>query len=153
MARRERRAYSLVCEERATKPAGLGAAARLGRGGGRASAALPLLDDGTASRASRCLASARPALAPKCNLYSLPGPNVIGGNPTRPKMSWKWRSGFSASIIGSTCTCAIQQQRCAKALSKCSKAESRSPRLKQTHELKNGETCLCLASRSSSSWY
>jgi len=36
-----------------------------GRGGGRASAALPLLDDVTTSPASRRLASARPALAPK----------------------------------------------------------------------------------------
>jgi len=45
-----------------------------GRGGGRASAALALLDHGTASPASRRLASARPALAPKCNLYSLSGP-------------------------------------------------------------------------------
>src|SRR5512139_2938937 len=39
-----------------------------GRGGGRASAALPLLDDVTTSPASRRLASARPALAPKCQL-------------------------------------------------------------------------------------
>jgi ubiquinone/menaquinone biosynthesis C-methylase UbiE len=37
---------------------------------GRASAALPLLDDGTASPASRRLASARPALAPKCEVIS-----------------------------------------------------------------------------------
>jgi len=45
------------------------------RGGGRASsAALPLLDDDTASPASRRLASARPALAPKCKRYSLTGP-------------------------------------------------------------------------------
>jgi len=40
----------------------------LGRGGGRASAALPLLDDVATSPASRRLASARPALAPKCQL-------------------------------------------------------------------------------------
>jgi hypothetical protein len=46
-----------------------------GRGGGQASALLPLLDDDTASPASLRLASARPALAPKCNLYSLTGPN------------------------------------------------------------------------------
>jgi len=46
-----------------------------GRGGGRASAALPLLDDVTTSPASRRLASARPrsaagatVLAPKCQL-------------------------------------------------------------------------------------
>src|SRR5437762_12423290 len=39
-----------------------------GRGGERASAALPLLDDITTSPASRRLASARPALAPKCQL-------------------------------------------------------------------------------------
>src|SRR5881396_542669 len=39
-----------------------------GRGGGRASAALPLLDDVSTSPASRRLASARPALAPKCQL-------------------------------------------------------------------------------------
>jgi len=45
-----------------------------GRGGGRASASLPLLFDVPASPASRRLASARPALAPKCNLYLLPGP-------------------------------------------------------------------------------
>ena len=38
------------------------------RGGGRASAALPLLDDVTTSPASRRLASARPALAPKCQV-------------------------------------------------------------------------------------
>ena len=36
----------------------------------RASAALPLLDDDTASPASRRLASARPALAPKCEFIS-----------------------------------------------------------------------------------
>ena len=39
-----------------------------GSGFALASAALPLLDDGTASPASRRLASARPALAPKCEL-------------------------------------------------------------------------------------
>jgi hypothetical protein len=44
------------------------------RGGGQASASLPLLDDVTASPASRRLASARPALAPKCKRYSLTGP-------------------------------------------------------------------------------
>jgi hypothetical protein len=48
-----------------------------GRGGGRASALLPLLDDVPASPASRRLASARPALAPKCHLYSLTGPYPI----------------------------------------------------------------------------
>src|SRR5437773_5454655 len=46
LARRERRAIpGAVCEERATKPAGLRAASPEGRGGGRASALLPLLDD------------------------------------------------------------------------------------------------------------
>ena len=45
-----------------------------GRGGGRVSAALPLLDDDTTSPASRRLASARPALAPKCKRYSLTDP-------------------------------------------------------------------------------
>jgi ABC-type nitrate/sulfonate/bicarbonate transport system permease component len=39
-----------------------------GRGGGLASAALPLLDDVIISSASRRLASVRPALAPKCRL-------------------------------------------------------------------------------------
>src|SRR5205823_6295987 len=63
-----------VCKERATQPAGLRAAAPEGRGGGRASAALPLLDDATTSPASRRLASARPALAPKCTPYFLTGP-------------------------------------------------------------------------------
>jgi nicotinamidase-related amidase len=43
-------------------------------GGGRASASLPRLDDVTASPASRRLASARPALAPKCITYSVAGP-------------------------------------------------------------------------------
>src|SRR3989442_12335678 len=50
-----------------------------GRGGGRASAALPLLDDATTSPASRRLASARPALAPKCTPYFLTGPNLGHG--------------------------------------------------------------------------
>jgi hypothetical protein len=45
-----------------------------GRGGGRASALLPLLDDVPASPASRRLASARPALATKCKCYSFTGP-------------------------------------------------------------------------------
>src|SRR5207249_2582347 len=63
-----------VCKERATQPAGLRAASPEGRGGGRASAALPLLDDATTSPASRRLASARPALAPKCTPYFLTGP-------------------------------------------------------------------------------
>jgi hypothetical protein len=40
----------------------------MGRGDGRASAALPLLEDVVPSPASRRLASARPALAPKCQL-------------------------------------------------------------------------------------
>ena len=35
---------------------------------------IPLLDDEKASPASRRLASARPALAPKCNRYLFPGP-------------------------------------------------------------------------------
>src|SRR5436309_6445361 len=47
-----------------------------GRGGGRASPALPLLDDATTSPASRRLASARPALAPKCTPYFLTGPKL-----------------------------------------------------------------------------
>src|SRR5207237_9247428 len=63
-----------VCKERATQPAGLRAAAR--RGGGPAPAALPLLDAVTTSPASRRLASARPALAPKCTPYFLTGPKV-----------------------------------------------------------------------------
>jgi hypothetical protein len=58
----------------------------MGRGGGRASALLPLLDDDTTSPASRSLVSARPALAPKCNLYLLTGPKdsiplLPGGEP------------------------------------------------------------------------
>src|SRR5207249_10346731 len=48
-----------------------------GRGGGRASAALPLVDDVTTSPASRRLASARPALAPKCTPYFLTGPQGV----------------------------------------------------------------------------
>src|SRR3989442_9884031 len=54
-----------------------------GRGGGRASASLPLLDDVTTSPASRRLASARPALAPKCQVIlarTLRAPT--GGAPT-----------------------------------------------------------------------
>src|SRR5205809_6901011 len=48
---------------------GMGARSPAGRGGeGRVSAALPILDDITTSPASRRLASARPALAPKCQL-------------------------------------------------------------------------------------
>src|SRR5438132_537651 len=54
-----------------------------GRGGGRASAALPLLDDVTTSPASRRLASARPALAPKCTPYFLTGPNLLFTTKTR----------------------------------------------------------------------
>ena len=60
-----------------------------GRGGGRASAALPLLDDDTTSPASRRLASARPALAPKCKRYSLTDPyeEVEGRSPCpRPQV-------------------------------------------------------------------
>jgi len=37
---------------------------------------LPLLDDVTTSPASRRLASARPALAPKCTPYFLTGPKL-----------------------------------------------------------------------------
>ncbi len=48
---------------------------------------LLLLDDDTASSTSRRLASARPALAPKCNLYSFTGPY--------------WRSMYSRETIGS----------------------------------------------------
>jgi hypothetical protein len=43
---------------------------KLACGGGRASAATPLLDEGVASSASRRLASARPALAPECEIIS-----------------------------------------------------------------------------------
>jgi hypothetical protein len=46
------------------------AAGPQGRDDGQASAALPLLDNDTASPASRRLASAHPALAPKCITYS-----------------------------------------------------------------------------------
>src|SRR5438093_163786 len=49
-----------------------------GRGGGRASAALPLLDDVTTSPASRRLASARPALAPKCQLILARALSLLG---------------------------------------------------------------------------
>jgi hypothetical protein len=51
-----------------------------GRGGGRASAALPLLDDVTTLPASRRLASARPARAPKCITYFLTGPKFRTGS-------------------------------------------------------------------------
>src|SRR5438552_9881411 len=54
-----------------------------GRGGGRASAALPLLDDATTSPASRRLASARPALAPKCTPYFLTGPYCLNRSSSR----------------------------------------------------------------------
>jgi hypothetical protein len=47
-----------------------------GRGGGQASASLPLLDDDTASPASPRLASARPALAPKWTCYYVTDPNL-----------------------------------------------------------------------------
>src|SRR5207237_1933443 len=54
-----------------------------GRGGeGRVSAVLPLLDDATTSPASRRLASARPALAPKCTPYFLTGPYIQGDRRT-----------------------------------------------------------------------
>src|SRR5205809_2504123 len=56
-----------------------------GRGGGRASAALPLLDDVTTSPASRRLASARPALAPKCTPYFLTGPNLARHSRNSPR--------------------------------------------------------------------
>src|SRR4030042_844116 len=52
----------------ASKVRGPGNPRPTGRGGGRASAALPLLDDVPTSPASRRLASARTALAPKCKL-------------------------------------------------------------------------------------
>src|SRR5947199_2900182 len=67
------RSAGAVCKERATPPAGRSPE---GRGGGRASALLPLLDDATTSPASRRLASARPALAPKCTPYFLTGPKL-----------------------------------------------------------------------------
>ena len=51
------------------------------RGSGGASAALPLLDDDTASPASRRLASAHAALAPKCNLNLLTGLKSRGAIP------------------------------------------------------------------------
>jgi hypothetical protein len=41
---------------------------------------LPLLDDGTALPVSRSLASGRPAMATKCNPYSLPGPEAANQN-------------------------------------------------------------------------
>src|SRR6059036_174997 len=81
LARRERRAYPLRplryvrSEQRSQGACGPqpGGARR------RASAALPLLDDVTTSPASRRLASARPALAPKCTPYFLTGPNLGHG--------------------------------------------------------------------------
>src|SRR5438094_3731299 len=74
LARRERRAYPLRyvrSEQHSQRPCGPqpGGARRRA-----ASAALPLLDDVTTSPASRRLASARPALAPKCTPYFLTGP-------------------------------------------------------------------------------
>jgi hypothetical protein len=65
------------------QPAGLRAAAPWGCGG-RASASLPLLDDGIASPASRRLASGRPALAPKCVTYFVTGPKPEGDNGSAP---------------------------------------------------------------------
>src|SRR5438874_13178462 len=95
LARRERRAIpGAVCKERATQPAGTAPRSPVGRspegrGGGRASAALPLLDDITTSPASRRLASARPALAPKCTPYFLTGPNSALQQPAPPR----WQAG------------------------------------------------------------
>ena len=71
-----------------------------GRGGGRASAALPLLDDDTTSPASRRLASARPALAPKCKRYSLTDPNLR-------KLVSKRLLDFGTRIQESVCECLL----------------------------------------------
>src|SRR5438094_3828104 len=62
-----------VCKERATPPAGLRAAARRGARAGICFVAAPRRCT-PASPASRRLASARPALAPKCTPYFLTGP-------------------------------------------------------------------------------
>src|SRR5438874_264022 len=67
-----------------------------GRGGGRASAALPLLDDATTSPASRRLASARPALAPKCTPYFLTGPYCLNRSSSR------LRGGLGAAFTTKT---------------------------------------------------
>src|SRR5437762_3149265 len=71
-----------VCKERATQPAGLRAAARRGAAAGghlRRCRSWTV----TTSPASRRLASARPALAPKCTPYFLTGP--------KPELSAKTR--------------------------------------------------------------
>ena len=60
-----------------------------GRGGGRASAVLPILDDVTTSPTSRRLASARPALAPKCEFIfarTLRDSGVIAAKLSNPSI-------------------------------------------------------------------
>src|SRR5436189_1666554 len=81
-ARSERRASRCGVERAGTQASGPAGRSPEGRGGGRASAALPLLDDATTSPASRRLASARPALAPKCTPYVLTG-LYLGGTPSK----------------------------------------------------------------------
>jgi len=77
----------------------------LGRGGGRASAAFPLLDDVTTSPASRRLASARPALAPERELIL--ARTLRGGGPLEsPKIprfparlaAWNKRAGVTVAL-------------------------------------------------------
>ena len=65
----------MVCKERATTPAGLRAAARRGAAPGGHLRCCPRLDDVPRHRLRRGrLASARPALAPKCIGYSTTDP-------------------------------------------------------------------------------
>src|SRR5213078_1526935 len=69
-----------VCKERATPPAGLRAAARRGAAArARIGFVAAPRRCPPASPASRRLASARPALAPKCTPYFLTGPNLGHG--------------------------------------------------------------------------
>ena len=71
LARRERRAIpGAVCEERATKPASLRAAARRGAAARARIGFVAAPRRCPTSPSSRRLASARPALAPKCEFIS-----------------------------------------------------------------------------------
>jgi hypothetical protein len=75
----EARATSIPCNMYGASNKANGAESRSPEGysGGRASAALPLLDDVTALPASWHLASGRPALAPKWICYSVTDPNLF----------------------------------------------------------------------------
>src|SRR2546428_6001373 len=67
-------APAAVCKERATQPAGLRAAARRGAAARARIGFVATPRRCPTSPSSRRLASARPALAPKCTPYFLTGP-------------------------------------------------------------------------------